>query len=80
MDKVWLKSYPPGIPAEINPAEYRSLLDIMERSLVKFRGLPAYTSMDRTLTFGDLDVLSRQFAAYLQRVAGLTQFVGGRKR
>ena len=57
MDKDWLKSYPPGIPAEINPAEYRSLLDIIERSLVKFRDLPAYTSMDRTLTFGDLDVL-----------------------
>jgi long-chain acyl-CoA synthetase len=71
VDKVWLKSYPPGIPAEINPAEYRSLLDIMERSLVKFRDMPAYTCMDRTLTFGDLDALSRQFAAYLQRVAGL---------
>jgi long-chain acyl-CoA synthetase len=71
VDKVWLKSYPPGIPAEINPAEYRSLLDVMERSLVKFRDMPAYTSMDRTLTFGDLDALSRQFAAYLQRVAGL---------
>ena len=71
MDKIWLKSYPPGVPAEINPATYRSLLDLMERSLAKYRALPAYTSMDRTLTFGDLDVLSRQFAAYLQQVAGL---------
>ena len=71
MDKIWLKSYPPGVPAEIHPAEYRSLLDIMERSLAKYRDLPAYTSMDRTLTFGDLDVLSRRFAAYLQKVAGL---------
>ena len=71
MDKIWLKTYPPGVPAEINPSEYRSLLEIMERSLAKYRDLPAYTSMDRTLTFGDLDVLSRQFAAYLQKVAGL---------
>jgi long-chain acyl-CoA synthetase len=71
VEKVWLKSYPPGIPAEINPAEYRSLLDVMERSLARYRDLPAYTSMDRTLTFGDLDVLSRRFAAYLQQVAGL---------
>ncbi len=71
MDKIWLKSYPPCVPAEIHPAEYRSLLDIMERSLATYRDLPAYTSMDRTLTFGDLDVLSRRFAAYLQKVAGL---------
>ena len=71
MEKVWLKSYPPGIPPEINPAEYRSLLDMVERSLAKFRDQPAYTSMGRTLTFGELDTLSRHFAAYLQKVAGL---------
>ena len=71
MEKIWLNSYPPGIPAEINPAEYRSLLDMVDRSLAKFRDQPAYTSMGRTLTFGDLDTLSRHFAAYLQKVAGL---------
>ncbi len=71
MDKIWLKSYPPGVPAEIEPSEYGSLLGLMEQSLAKYRSLPAYTSMDRTLTFGDLDTLSRRFAAYLQKVAGL---------
>jgi long-chain acyl-CoA synthetase len=71
VEKIWLKSYPPGVPAEINPAEYRSLLDMVESSLAKFRDQPSYTSMGRTLTFGDLDALSRQFAAYLQKVAGL---------
>ncbi|HEX7375053.1 MAG TPA: AMP-binding protein, partial [Steroidobacteraceae bacterium] len=71
MDKFWLKSYPPGVPAEINPSQFRSLLDIMERSLGKYRDLPAYTCMDRTLTFGELDQLGDRFAAYLQRVAGL---------
>jgi long-chain acyl-CoA synthetase len=71
VDKFWLKSYPPGVPAEINPSQFRSLLDIMERSLEKYRDLPAYTCMDRTLTFGDLDRLGDRFAAYLQKVAGL---------
>jgi len=71
VDKIWLKSYPPGVPAEIEPSEYGSLLELMEQSLAKYRALPAYTSMDRTLTFGDLDTLSRRFAAYLQKVAGL---------
>jgi len=71
MEKVWLKSYPPGVPGEINPDEYRSLQHVIERSIELHRDRPAYTSMDRTLTYGDLDVLSRRFAAYLQKVAGL---------
>ncbi len=71
MDKVWLKSYPPGVPGEINPDEYRSLQHVIERSIELHRDKPAFTSMGRTLTYGDLDVLSRRFAAYLQKVAGL---------
>ena len=71
MERIWLKSYLPGVPAEINPSEYRSLLEMIELSLVKYRDNPAFTCMGRTLTFGDLDALSRQFAAYLQQVAGL---------
>jgi len=71
MEKVWLKSYPPGVPAEINPDEYRSLQDILERSIERNRDLPAFTCLGRTLTYGELDVLSRRFAAYLQKVAGL---------
>jgi len=71
VDRIWLKSYPPGVPADINPNEFRSLLEMIERSLAKYRDQPAYTSMERTITFGELDTLSRHFAAYLQRVAGL---------
>jgi len=71
MDKIWLKNYPAGVPAEINPNEIPSLQALVERSFDKFADRPAYTMMDRTLTFGDLDRLSRQFAAYLQQVAGL---------
>lgn len=73
MEKIWLKHYPPGVPAEIDPREYRSLLELIEQSLARYRELPAYTCMDRTITFGELDRLSRHFAAYLQRVAGLRQ-------
>jgi long-chain acyl-CoA synthetase len=71
VDKIWLKNYPAGVPAEINPNEIASLQALVERSFAKFADQPAYTCMDRTLTFGDLDRLSRQFAAYLQKVAGL---------
>ncbi len=71
MDKIWLKNYPAGVPAEINPNEIPSLQALVERGFEKFADRPAYTMMDRTLTYGDLDRLSRQFAAYLQQVAGL---------
>jgi long-chain acyl-CoA synthetase len=71
MEKVWLRSYPPGVPAEINPDEFRSLADMLERSFAKHADRPAFTSMGRTLTYRELDALSRDFAAYLQKVAGL---------
>jgi long-chain acyl-CoA synthetase len=71
VEKIWLRSYPAGVPADINPDELGSLQALVERSMAKFTDRPAYTLMDRTLTFGDLDRLSRQFAAYLQKVAGL---------
>jgi len=71
MEKIWLRSYPTGVPADVNPDEVASLQALLARSFEKFADRPAYTSMDRTLTYGDLDRLSRQFAAYLQQVAGL---------
>jgi len=71
VEKIWLRNYPAGVPADINPNEIASLQALIERSCAKFPERPAYTLMDRTITFGDLDRLSRQFAAYLQQVAGL---------
>jgi long-chain acyl-CoA synthetase len=71
MEKIWLKSYPPGVPAEINPDEYRSLADLIERSLAKYPDRTAFACMGRELSYRELDELSRHFAAYLQRVAGL---------
>jgi len=71
VDKIWLQHYQPGVPAEINPSEYRSLLDMVEQSITRFRDRPSFTCMERTLTYGDLDTLATQFAAYLQQVARL---------
>ena len=70
-DRFWVKNYPPGVPADINPAEHASLKEMIEAAIERFRERPAYTSMDRTLTYGEFDRLSREFAAYLQKVAGL---------
>lgn len=69
--RIWLKSYPPGVPEEINVNEYSSILDILEKSCRRFMGRPAYTNMGATITFGELDRMSRNFAAYLTEVAGL---------
>ncbi|MBC7982964.1 MAG: AMP-binding protein, partial [Candidatus Obscuribacterales bacterium] len=73
MEKIWLKAYPPGVPAEINPAEYESLAHLVEESCERFAALPAYTCMDRSITFAELETASRAFGAWLQNVAKLTQ-------
>lgn len=70
-DKIWLKEYPQGVPAEVDINQYRSLKDIIEQSCQKFRDLPAFTNMGATLTYGDVDQQSCYFAAYLQKVLGL---------
>ncbi|MDH4106160.1 MAG: AMP-binding protein [Gammaproteobacteria bacterium] len=71
MEKIWLQHYPAGVPAEINPAEFESLLHLVGESITRYRDRPAFTCMNRTLTYGDVDVLANRFAAYLQRVARL---------
>ncbi len=66
MERIWLKSYPPGVPADIDPSEFRSLVELFEVSVRKYAERPAYHSMGKTLTFGELDRLSRDFGAWLQ--------------
>lgn len=66
MEKIWLKEYPKGIPAEIQYDEYASLRDIMEASFSRFADLPAFSNMGKTLTYGELNHLSQAFAAFLQ--------------
>jgi long-chain acyl-CoA synthetase len=70
MSKPWLKSYPQGVPAEIDLHEFESVKDILERSCRRFSNLPAYSNLGVTLTYAELDQLSRQFAAFLQSLPG----------
>lgn len=67
MNKVWLKNYPSGVPAEINPNEYRSLTVLLESSCQRFAELDAFTSLGRTITYADFDRRARDFAAWLQQ-------------
>jgi len=66
MEKIWLKQYPAGVPAQIKVDLYGSLVALLEESFTKYRNLPAYIFMGRSITFGQVDDLSRAFAAYLQ--------------
>ena len=71
MERIWLKSYPEGVPADINPTVYGSLGDFFAASVDRHRDRAAYVSLNRTMTYGELDRLSRAFAKYLQGVVGL---------
>ncbi|WP_426106795.1 long-chain-fatty-acid--CoA ligase [Massilia sp. TSP1-1-2] len=66
MDKIWLASYPQGVPAEIDTAQYTSLVHLLEESFQKFASRNAYVCMDAYLTYGELDAQSKKLAAWLQ--------------
>jgi len=71
MDRIWYQHYPQGVSHEINVDEYESVVDVFEKSVAKFRSNGAFTNFGKTLSYGELDRLSRDFAAYLQNVLGL---------
>ncbi|MDE1888000.1 MAG: long-chain-fatty-acid--CoA ligase [Gammaproteobacteria bacterium] len=71
MDKIWLKEYPKGVPAEINPDQYASLKAVFDESCRLYATLPAYSNLGTTLSYAEIEKLSRQFGAYLQKVVGL---------
>src|SRR6202521_4161467 len=71
LDRNWLKQYPPGVPADIDPDRYASLRDIFEEACAVHRHSPAFTNMGATLSYAQLDELSRAFAAWLQKKSGL---------
>ena len=66
MDRFWLKSYPAGVPADVDVAQYPSIVALLEASFAKFRDRHAYVCMDKYLTYGQVDELSRALAAWLQ--------------
>jgi long-chain acyl-CoA synthetase len=71
MEKVWLKSYPKGVPATIDPDRYSSISDLFNESCQKWREKIAFVNMGAKLTYDDLNYLSADFASFLQNVAGL---------
>ena len=70
-DHVWYESYDKGIPREINPREYSSVLEVLEQSFDKYPHRPAFHCMGKTYDYEDLEILSRKFASYLQNDLGL---------
>jgi len=73
MEKIWLKSYPEGVPAEIDVNEFSSLGDLFEKSCRKFAANTAYINMDKAIGYAELDRLSAQFGAWLQSELGLAK-------
>ena len=66
MEKIWLKSYPPGVPTEIDPGQYRSLVHLLEESFSTYADRNAYVCMDKFMTYRELDAYSKKLAAWLQ--------------
>jgi long-chain acyl-CoA synthetase len=73
VDRNWLLQYPPGVPADIDPDRVASLKVLIEEALVTYRRQPAFTNMGATLSYAQLDELSRAFAAWLQHKSGLVR-------
>ena len=71
MDRVWIKRYPSGVPAEINADHYPSLLDIFEQSIAQYPDKTAFINMGKSISYRELDKQSIAFAAYLQTELGL---------
>ena len=65
VEKVWLKSYPAGVPAEIDVTEFPSIVTVLEHSCERFRHRPAFSNMGRTLSYADIDRISQNFASFL---------------
>lgn len=72
-NKIWLKNYPVGIPAEIDTDQFMSIPDLLEKIAVKFSGKPAYHNLGYTLSYAMLNQLSRNFAVFLQELPGMAK-------
>ncbi|MEP6652232.1 MAG: AMP-binding protein [Myxococcales bacterium] len=72
-ERPWLKSYPPEVPADIDPDRYASVVHAFHEACGRFQDKPCFTNMGVTLTYGDLFRLSGQFSAFLQKDLGLVK-------
>lgn len=73
MEKVWLKSYPPGVPEEIDLDAYLSVTDIFEQAIERFGESPSFTNLGTTLTYNEMDRYTDQLASYLQNLPGMNK-------
>lgn len=73
MEKVWLKSYPPGIPEEIDLDAYQSVTDVFEQAIGRFGEKPCFSNFGTTLSYNEMDVYTDQLASYLQGLPGLSK-------
>ena len=67
MSAPWLNSYPEGVPAEIDLGEYNSIIEILEQSCSRNKDLAAFVNFETRLTYAELDLQTRNFAAWLQK-------------
>jgi len=65
-DKIWLKNYPAGMPGEIDPDQFQSIADLIEKTCAKFAAKPSYHNLGLTISYAELERLTRDFAAFLQ--------------
>jgi long-chain acyl-CoA synthetase len=72
MEKVWLKSYPPGIPEEVDLDAYASVNDVFEQAIARFGESPCFSNLGTTLTYGEMDRYTDQLASYLQSLPGMS--------
>ena len=66
MSYPWLKSYPEGVPYEVDVKRFNNLCEVFDESCKKFREKKALTNLGVTLTYHDYDHLTGQFASFLQ--------------
>jgi long-chain acyl-CoA synthetase len=66
MERIWLKQYPAGVPADVDVTQYSSLVELLEESFAKFSDRKAFICMDKSISYRDLDEMSLALAAFLQ--------------
>ena len=71
--RPWLAHYPAGVPHEIDPDAFPSVVAVLQSAIAQYRDRPAFSSLGRQLTYGEVDALSRRFAAFLLGDLGLKQ-------
>ena len=71
MEKIWLKSYQAGVPAEVDLNEFSSIGDLFVKSVKRYGPRNAYINMDKAITYAELDKLAAAFGAYCQSVLRL---------